>query len=168
MTLSHKNCIFFNFLSESLKTDTEDLPDQIETSVQFSQIKAKQIQRLKKWFCLIWKCADFYKSQSMWCRATVYTFLVMCLKKREVLLKAKNLLELETKLTMQVCLSIWLLLVLISANQTFPWVTLWPLSFWDSSSQSRLGCWVKKRALLSFNLLYLPQFRNTWISPNTG
>lgn len=44
MTLSHKNCIFFNFLSESLKTDTEDLPDQIETSVQFSQIKAKQIK----------------------------------------------------------------------------------------------------------------------------
>ena len=45
MTLSHKNCIFLNFLSESLKTDTEDLPDQIETGVQFSQTKAKQTNK---------------------------------------------------------------------------------------------------------------------------
>ena len=39
MTLSHKNCIFKNVLSESLKTNTEDLPDQIETSVQSVKLK---------------------------------------------------------------------------------------------------------------------------------
>ena len=50
MTLSHKNCIFLNFLSESLKTDTEDLPDQIETGVQFSQIKAKQTNKRPQLF----------------------------------------------------------------------------------------------------------------------
>lgn len=69
-------------------------------------------------------------SQRVWCSAAVYTFLVGIKKKKTkggwgkggenvfFILKAKNFLELENKLTMQVCPSIWLSLVLTCQPNT--------------------------------------------------
>ena len=72
MTLSHKNCIFKNLLSESLKMNTEDLPDQIETSVQSVKLKQNKQKKTRPEDEL---CARHRtKTGNLWCK-TGFFFL---------------------------------------------------------------------------------------------